>query len=84
LNIYSSNFKNCEIFKANKFDGHFNRYYYKKHIEENIVEIKNRIDSSITKRELKRGEFRGSKSLGLGIGFRSYRRSWLLSLRVDC
>lgn len=62
LNIYSSNFKNCEIFKANIFDGHFNRYYYKKHIEDNIVEIKNRIDSSITKRELKRGEFIGSKS----------------------
>jgi hypothetical protein len=62
LDIYSSNFKNCEIFKANKFDSHFNRFYYKKHIENNIVEIKNRIDTSISNRETRGSEFRSNKS----------------------
>ena len=45
--IYSSNFRTCEDFKANKFDFHFNRHYNKIYIEDQILEIKSRIDGAI-------------------------------------
>jgi hypothetical protein len=44
--INSSNFRTCEDFKVNKFDGHFNRYYNKKHISSQIANIKGNIDKA--------------------------------------
>ena len=69
-NLYSSNFKVCEDFKANKFDGHFNRYYYKKHIEDNIVEIKNSIDRDfIYSKESIEGASRINKSADIIVDY---------------
>jgi hypothetical protein len=48
LNIFSKNFKSCEKFKANIFDGHFNRLYNKNYIESNIDLIKHNIDKSLS------------------------------------
>ena len=40
--------ENCEEFIANKFNDHFNRYYFKGEIKSEIKEIKNRLDYALT------------------------------------
>jgi hypothetical protein len=53
--ILSIGSQNCEEFKANKFDPHFNRYYNRIHILRQIDKIKSSIDAallnSVDKRE---------------------------------
>jgi hypothetical protein len=39
---------NCEAYKANIYNPHYNRYYYKKHIEAQLDEIKNNIERVVT------------------------------------
>jgi hypothetical protein len=51
--IFRYGYRNCEAFKANTFDGHFNRYYNKMHVEGKIKEIKESIDSALVNIEYK-------------------------------
>jgi hypothetical protein len=53
-NIFSIGYQNCEIFRANKFDNHFNRFYNKIHIEGEVGGIKNSIDIALAQSRDKR------------------------------
>jgi hypothetical protein len=46
--IFTQDKQVCEAFRANTFDWHYNRYYYKLHIGGRIKEIKESIDSSLS------------------------------------
>ena len=46
--IYFRDYENCEGFKSNKFDGHFNRYFNKLHIKSEIASIKEYIDLALS------------------------------------
>ena len=60
-NTFIQGHSNCKEFYANLYDKHFNRHYYKKHLEIHIKEIKNRIDSSITLRAGNERYFSGNR-----------------------
>ena len=46
--LFISKLYNCEAYKANIYNPHYNRYYYKKHIEVQLDEIKNNIERVVT------------------------------------
>ena len=51
---FSERYLNCEDFKANKFNAHFNRYYSKGQIKNEIGDIKKRIDTALNNSKVDR------------------------------
>ena len=49
--LFITKLYNCEIYKANIFNPHYNRYYYKIHIESQLDEIKNNIERALIEKK---------------------------------